>query len=109
MLPHEIITAPFSIWTPPSLKTERKVTFKEVLEWLTKLRWNRTKEFVRTKVELDKEAISKAMRSEPAVAKKFEGRLRVYQADEFFIDTGLRLHSLSRIGRVTIRDTFFPR
>ena len=82
--------------TPPSLKTERKVTFKEVLEWLTGLRWSRAKDFIRTKVELDKEAIGKAMRTEPAVAKKFEGRLRLHQADEFFIDTGLDAETLRK-------------
>lgn len=80
--------------TPPTLKTERKVTFATVLEWLTSLRWSRRSEFLRHKVELNKEAISKAIRSEPAIAEKFKGRLRVDQVDEFFIDTGLDAETL---------------
>lgn len=80
--------------TPPSLKTERKVTFKTVLEWLGSLRWARKKDFLRVKIELDKEAISKAIRNEPPIAEKFKGRLRVDQVDEFFIDTGLDAEAL---------------
>ena len=80
--------------TPPALKTERKVTFADVLAWLRSLRWGRKKDFLRTRVDLDKEAISKAMRTDPAVAKTFEGRLRIEQKDEFYIDTGIDAEEL---------------
>ena len=80
----------------PKLVTERKVTFVTALEWLRKLRWTRKKEFLRTKYELDKEAIGKAIRAEPKVAEKFAGQLRVDQADEFFIDTGLDQDALKK-------------
>ena len=82
--------------TPPALKTERKVTFADVLAWLRTLRWARAKDFLRIKVELDKDAIGKAMRSEPDIAKKFAGKLRIVQSDEFFIDTGLDAESVQK-------------
>lgn len=91
--------------TPPALKTERKVTFKEVLLWLRSLRWGRAKEFLRTKVELDKEAISKAMRNDEEVAKTFAGRLRIEQKDEFFIDTGLTAETVKQeTSQITQKD-----
>ncbi|MEO1488755.1 MAG: host-nuclease inhibitor Gam family protein [Pseudomonadota bacterium] len=82
--------------TPPSLKTERKVTFADVFSWLSGLRWGRRKDFIRVKRELDKEAISKAMRDDPEVAEVFAGRLKIEQTDEFFIDTGLDAETLRK-------------
>ena len=82
--------------SPAALKTERKVTLKAVTDWLKGLRWKRKKEFLRPKVELDKDASKAAIQSDESVAKKFAGRLKVVQADQFFIDTGLDAETLKK-------------
>ncbi|GAA0760791.1 phage host-nuclease inhibitor protein Gam [Erythromicrobium ramosum] len=73
----------------PQVRFARKVKVGDVVVWLRSLRWARAGEFVRVKISLDKEAVIKAVRSEPEVAKQFEGKLTVEQEEEFFIDTGL--------------------
>jgi len=75
--------------TPPKVKFARGIKADAVVAWLGKLRWPRKKDFLRTKVELDKQAVIKAVQAEPAVKAKFADRLSVVQTDEFFIDAGL--------------------
>lgn len=74
--------------TPPAVKFGKGWNAAKVLAWLLKLRWADRHRFVRTKTELDKQAIIKAI-GEPRVAKVFTTVLTVDQTDEFFIDTGL--------------------
>ncbi len=75
--------------TPPAVKTKRGVTLGDVVVWLGSLRWTRAKDFLRTKVELDRQAVIKAVQADAAIAETFAPYLAVQQADEFFIDTGL--------------------
>ena len=76
--------------TPPAVKLARGVKADAVISWLKRLGWARAKEFIRTKVELDKPAIIKAAQAEDWVRAKFaDGGVTVVQVDEFFIDTGL--------------------
>lgn len=75
--------------TPPKVKLKRGVKIGDVLAWLGSLRWSRAREFKRTKVELDKQAIIKASLADKQIAETFAKHLTVEQDDEFFIDTGL--------------------
>lgn len=75
--------------TPPAVKFQRGVKVGDVLAWLGSLRWSRAREFKRTKVELDKQAIIKAALADKQIAETFAKHLTVEQVDEFFIDTGL--------------------
>jgi phage host-nuclease inhibitor protein Gam len=76
--------------TPPSVKLRRGLKAADVLAWLGSIRWSEAKRFRRTKVELDKEAIIKAVRTEEDIRTVFEGQgVTVVQVDEFFIDTSL--------------------
>ncbi len=75
--------------TPPAVKTKRGVKLGDVAVWLGSLRWTRAKDFLRTKIELDRQAVIKAVQADAAIAEKFAAHLTVEQADEFFIDTGL--------------------
>lgn len=75
--------------TPPAVKPKRGVKLGDVVTWLQSLRWARKKEFLRPKVELDRQAVIKAVLADKKVAKRFEAHLTVEQEDEFFIDTGL--------------------
>lgn len=75
--------------TPPKVKFAKGVKAEAVVTWLRGLRWRRKKDFLRTKVELDKQAIIKAAQDDEAVAKKFVDMLAVLQDDEFFVDAGL--------------------
>lgn len=75
--------------TPPKVKLKRGVKAEAVVQWLGSLRWIRARDFLRTKTELDKQAVIKAVQAEQDVAEIFAARLTVEQADEFFIDTGL--------------------
>lgn len=73
--------------TPPAVKFAKGVTAKQVIAWL---RQRAAIQFFRTKVELDKPAIIKAIAANTADAMLFEGQgVTVKQTDEFFIDTGL--------------------
>jgi phage host-nuclease inhibitor protein Gam len=75
--------------TPPKVKLKRGVKLGDVVTWLGSLRWTRAKDFLRTKTELDKQAVIKAVLVDQKTAEVFAARLTVEQADEFFIDTGL--------------------
>lgn len=74
---------------PPAVKLNRGVKAAAVVSWLKGLRWARAKDFLRTKTELDKPAVIKAVQADEAVAQRFAKHLIVQQVDEFFIDTGL--------------------
>jgi len=80
----------------PVVKFARKVKVGDVIHWLQGLRWVRAKEFLRIKVTLDKQAIIKAVRTDPAMANRFEEKLKVEQGEEFFIDTGLDEEALMK-------------
>lgn len=82
--------------TPPAVKLARKVKLDDVVAWLFRLRWTRAKNFIRTKHALDKEAVIKAIRAEPELAKTFADHLTIEQKDEFFIDTGLDADALKK-------------
>ena len=75
--------------TPPAVRFKRGVKIGDVVTWLGSLRWARAKDFLRTKIDLDRQAVIKAVQTDAALAEKFAGHLSVEQADEFFIDTGL--------------------
>lgn len=75
--------------TPAAVKLNRGVKAAAVVSWLKGLRWARAKDFLRTKTELDKQAVIKAVQADEAVATRFAQHLTVSQVDEFFIDTGL--------------------
>ncbi len=75
--------------TPPAVKPKRGVKLGDIVAWLGSLRWTRAKDFLRTKVELDRQAVIKAVQADAEIAEKFAAYLTVEQADEFFIDTGL--------------------
>lgn len=75
--------------TPPKVKLKRGVKAGDVVAWLRDLRWARAKDFLRMKVDLDKQAVIKAVSADEAIGDKFAAHLWVEQADEFFIDTGL--------------------
>jgi phage host-nuclease inhibitor protein Gam len=75
--------------TTPAVKPKRGVKLGDVVAWLGSLRWARAKDFLRTKVELDRQAVIKAVQADAEIAEKFAAYLTVEQADEFFMDTGL--------------------
>lgn len=80
----------------PRVKLARKVKLQDVIDWLGSLRWGRAKDFLRTKVSLDKEAVIKAIRTEPKMAETFADHLSVEQDEEFFIDTGIDRDALRK-------------
>lgn len=79
----------------PKLKLPKGMKAEAALAWL-KGRWSGAMAFIRTKEELDKEAVIKALRAPAdapqdvqAARKLFtEGKFEVVQAEEFFIRTG---------------------
>lgn len=76
--------------SPPKVKLCKGLKDSALVATLKGLRWARVKDFLRTKVELDKPAIIKAVQAEEEVKVKFANHgLTVVQVDEFFIDTGL--------------------
>ncbi|MDP2129377.1 MAG: host-nuclease inhibitor Gam family protein [Erythrobacter sp.] len=75
--------------TPPAVKFKRGVKIGDVVNWLRSLRFVRAKDFLRTKIDLDRQAVIKAVQADAALAQMFAAHLSVEQADEFFIDTGL--------------------
>lgn len=75
--------------TPPAVKFKRGVKVGDVVAWLRDLRWARAKDFLRTKVDLDKQAVIKAVSADEEIGERFAAHLTIVQADEFFIDTGL--------------------
>ena len=77
--------------TPPAVKLKRGVKLGDVVAWLKDLPFPRAADFLRTKTELDRQAVIKAVHADAdAEAIALLGpRLSVQQEDEFFIDTGL--------------------
>lgn len=75
--------------TPPAVKLKRGVKLGDVVAWLGSIRWARAKDFLRTKIELDRQAVIKAVQADATVAERLSGHLTVEQQDEFFIDTGI--------------------
>jgi phage host-nuclease inhibitor protein Gam len=71
--------------TTPRVKLRRGVTLGDVVAWLRSLRWVRARDFLRTKIELDRQAVIKAVQAEQDIAEIFAERLTVEQTDEFFI------------------------
>lgn len=81
---------------PPKVKLKRGLKAEDVVAWLKGLRWTRAKDFLRTKTELDKQAVIKAVLADEDVAFQLAPSLTVEQADEFFIDTGLDEDALAK-------------
>ncbi|MCX9146631.1 host-nuclease inhibitor Gam family protein [Erythrobacter sp. WG] len=77
--------------TPPAVKLKRGVKIGDVVAFLQGLRWHRAKDFLRTKVDLDRQAVIKAVfaDADAEAGATFARVLSVEQTDEFFIDTGL--------------------
>lgn len=75
--------------TPPKVKLKRGLKAEDVVAWLKGLRWARAKDFLRTKIDLDRQAVIKAVLADEDVALQLAPSLTVEQQDEFFIDTGL--------------------
>jgi phage host-nuclease inhibitor protein Gam len=75
--------------TPPAVKFRRGVKAADVIAWLRDLRWARAKDFLRTKIDLDRQAVIKAVSADEEIGDKFAAHLFIEQTDEFFIDTGL--------------------
>lgn len=82
--------------TPLKVKLKRGVKIGDVVAWLGSLRWARARDFKRTKVGLDKQAIIKAALADEKIAETFASHLTIEQADEFFIDTGLNEDELKK-------------
>lgn len=82
--------------TPPAVKLKRGVKAADVVAWLGSIRWARAKDFLRTKIDLDKAAVIKAVQADDKVAETFAKHLSVSQVDEFFIDTGIYEDELKR-------------
>ena len=68
-----------------------KLAAADAIAWLEDLPFGIGPDFLRTKTELDKQAVIKAIHAdaEAEAIELFGPRLTVEQADEFFIDTGL--------------------
>jgi phage host-nuclease inhibitor protein Gam len=77
--------------TPPAVKLKRGVKLGDVVTWLKDLPFPRAADFLRTKTELDRQAVIKAVHADAdaEAIELFGPRLTVEQTDEFFIDTGL--------------------
>lgn len=74
--------------TTPKVKFRRGTKVETVVSWLGRVVGGA--DFLRTKIELDKEAVIKAMRSEGPMAEPLtEQGVFVDQTDEFFIDADL--------------------
>lgn len=61
------------------MKLKRGVKAADVVAWLRSIRWARAKDFLRTRVDLDRAAVIKAV-----------------QTDEFFINTGIEEEELRK-------------
>lgn len=74
--------------TPPAVKLARGVTAAAIADWLGRVVGG--KAFLRTKVELDKPAVIKALQEGAPMAGPLEEQgVSVAQIDEFYIDCGL--------------------
>lgn len=75
--------------TPPKVKFARGIKADRVVTWLQGLWGPDAGKFLRTKTELDKQAVIKAVQADQHVADCFAEMLTVLQSNEFFIDAGL--------------------
>jgi phage host-nuclease inhibitor protein Gam len=75
--------------TPPKVKFARGVNALAVVDWLRDQAWSVLQGCLRTKVELDRQAVIKAVQTVPNAKIHFEPMLSIVQDDEFFIDAGL--------------------
>ena len=84
--------------TPPKVKLKRGVKVGDVIAWLKDLPFGSGTDFLRTKTELDKPAVIKAIHTDAdnEAIELFGPRLTIEQADEFFIDTGLDEDALKK-------------
>lgn len=82
--------------TPPAVKLKRGVKIGDVVMWLRTMSWGRALDFLRIKIELDRQAVVKGVQSDEEVAARFAAHLTVQQTDEFFIDTGLDEEALKK-------------
>lgn len=74
--------------TPPAVKLARGVTAAAIVDWLGRVVGGSG--FLRTKVELDKPAVIKALQEGAPMARPLEEQgVSVAQIDEFYIDCGL--------------------
>lgn len=72
-----------------SVRMPKGVKVEAIVEWLRGLRWTGASRFIRTKYELNKDALIDAWDGEADTRKVFEEKgVRVTQADQFFIDVG---------------------
>lgn len=70
-----------------SVKMPKGVKIDAIVEWLRGLRWTGASRFIRTKYELNKDALIAAWDDEADTRKVFEGKgVKVSQADQFSID-----------------------
>lgn len=70
-----------------SVKMPKGVKIDAIVDWLRGLSWTGASRFVRTKYELNKDAIIAAWPDEADTRAVFEGKgVQVSQADQFFID-----------------------
>ncbi len=84
--------------TTPKVKFQRGFKAEDVVAFLKGLRWVRAKDFLRIKVELDRQAVIKAIHTDAdaEAGAMLATRLYVDQKDEFFIDTGLDQDELKK-------------
>ncbi len=76
--------------TPPAVKFAKGVKAEDIIAWLKKVRWSKASQLLRTKVELDKQAIIKCVEDSQGEEDMLaEQGVTVVQVDEFFIDCGL--------------------
>lgn len=74
--------------TTPALKLAKGVILLDLISWLSRVVGGGT--FLRTKTELDKQALIKALvEDRPMAGPLGERGVSISQTDEFFIDTGL--------------------
>lgn len=81
--------------TPPAVKLARGVTVASLIEWLGMVVGGSA--FLRSKPQLDKQAIIKAMQTAAPMAGPLgEKGVSIQQLDEFFIDCGLDEDALKK-------------
>lgn len=81
--------------TPKAVKLARGVKTDEVIARLKAACWSKIDQVLRTKVELDKQAIIKCVTDSQGEEDLLrEAGITVVQKDEFFIDTGLDEHEV---------------
>lgn len=76
--------------TPPAVKFARGVKADDIIVWLKKVRWSKASQLLRTKVELDKQAIIRCVADNQGEEDMLADQgVTVVQIDEFYIDCGL--------------------